>query len=782
MALGITPVALRITMDLKSLLFGTARKKSVTIISGAMCCALVLGFVVRGTWSDKATAHDGAVCTVTRGPLEIRINQSGELQAAESIRISPEIKREATIIELVDEGTRVKKDDIIARLDATTLEQQQASQEIEVENAAADLKKAVEDRKIQELTNEVSISKARLDVATARMDIDKYGTVVLGADGFLDKKLYNIEDESDDSLLALDDEATTAAPAVDSSGNLPPWPSVDSSAVISLESTVPGATVESTSPAASASEARAAGAPAPPVDSTGARVESTSPALAPLSADSTGAVSLDSSAPVGVDSTAAAGVDSTDEALIASIGQARINSSGELVFESTAEAASAGTVEKGEAYQAFRDAEVAIRRARTDLRRAKTDFQGMDELLKRGFITKNDFIKAELAVVEADRKLESTKLAYEILRVYTYPKTRAQKEADLKKAEDGFKQAVLQAKSQMAQQDAQITQAQAVYTMKKKNLDDMNDQLAKMTIKAPADGFVLYGDERRPWEKDEIKIGSKAYEGRTLITFPSITNMIAATKVQEKDVYKVKVGQGANVTVPALPGVTLTGKVSKISTVAASGNRWMTSSEAKSFDVEVTLDQSDARMKPGMSCKVSILVDTVADCLYVPVNCVFKQDGKDVCCAVSGGKVVQKAVVTGASCDTYIVVAEGLSEGSKVLMYNASSSELDTSNAPTGGKGGIESTGPAGAPAPSRPSVESTGPSAAGGPPSEARPAGEAVGAGGPRQPSDGAAASAPGEGAPQGDRGKGRKGGRGGGGGGEGGGGGGGRRGGRGQ
>jgi len=754
-------------MDWKDIFFGTTKKKSVTIVGGAMCCALALGFAVRGSWRDNTALHDGATCAVTRGPLEIRINQSGELQAAESIRISPEIKREATIIELVDEGTRVKKGDVIAKLDASSLQTQLDSQEIEVENASADLKKATEDRKIQELTNEVNISKARLDVATARMDLDKYGTVILSTDGFLDRKIYGIEDEID---VATAPTPGATAPGIESSGELPPWPTVNSTGAISAQPAQAPAVLESTAPAAELSEGPSIGSTAANAGSTQALLESTAPAAV----ESTGAVAIDSSAAVSVESTGAVSVNSTAENIAEYAGLVRINSSGELVLESTCETGDINVVEKGEAYQAFRDAEVAIRSARTDLERAQTDFEGMDQLLARGFITKNDYIKADLAKVEAERKLESKKLAYEILKTYTYPKERAQKEADLKKAMDALKQAVLQAQSQMAQQEAQITQAQAVYTMRKKSLDDMNDQLSKMTISAPADGFVLYGDERRPWEKDEIKVGGKAYEGRTLITFPSITNMIAATKVQEKDVYKVKAGQSANVTVPALPGVTLTGKVSKISNVAASGNRWMTSSEAKSFDVEVTLDQSDARMKPGMSCKVSILIDTVADCLYLPVNCVFKQDGKDMVCTVSGSKVVRKDVVTGAGSDTYVVIADGLPEGTKVLMYNATSSELDTSSAPS-----AESTAPVAnghAPMGDRPPLESSAPGMAGAPPSGG-PGGPQA-AEGERAPGQtagsGAVGTAQADNAQPGEGGKGRRGGarRGGGGGGGGGGG----------
>ena len=200
-----------------------------------------------------------------------------------------------------------------------------------------------------------------------------------------------------------------------------------------------------------------------------------------------------------------------------------------MALESTDGAA--GRIERGEAYQAFRDAEMAIERASTDLTKAKMDFNKMDELLAKGFVTRNDYLEDELKVTEAERKLESTRLAHFILRTYEHPKSLAKFRAELRKAGDELKQTELSAAAQLAQKDAAITQAQAVYEMRTKSLTDTRDRIAKMTIVAPDDGLVLYGDERRPWDKENIKVGGRATEGSPLITFPSVGRMIAATKV-----------------------------------------------------------------------------------------------------------------------------------------------------------------------------------------------------------------------------------------------------------
>ncbi len=522
-------------------------RKAYLIVAAAAVAALVLGLVVKSALSGKTATEGTAKYTVKRGPLDIKITETGEIQAADNIKITPEIQGQATIVELVEEGARVKKGDVLVQLDKSQLEQDAANMEITVENSQADLTRAEEQRKIQELTNSTDIAKAQLAVQAAEMEVAKYGTVLLNAGGFL----------ATDSYLE------------------------------------PGAP------------------------------------------------------------------------------------------------------EMGEAYQQFRDAELAIMRAETDLERAESNFEGMDELLAKGFVTKNDFISEELSVLEAERKVESMQLAHFILRTYTYPKTLAQKASDLQQANNRLTQVELSATSEMTQRDVAITEAKTVYDMKLKQLQDLKDRIEKMTILAPEDGLVLYGDPTNMWGNTVIEIGSTVNRGQTILTLPKVTSMVAATKVLERDVNKVKAGQTAIVRMPALPDLNLVGTVAKVSSVTSSGQRWWMASEVKTFDVEVTLDTADPRMRPGMSCDVDIEVETLPDVLYVPVNAIFKGGSGYVCYVLSGGSPAAKRVTVGESNDLYVEVTSGLEDGDDVLLYSvtgASGQLAEAAQAATGGRPSAPST------------------------------------------------------------------------------------------
>jgi len=718
-------------------------RKVLYIVGASVLAALVLGLVVRSLLGRDKTASQRATYVVKRGDLPITVRQTGELQASESIRVIPEIKGQATIIQLVDEGTYIKKGDVMAKLDAAEMEKRETEQDIQVQNALANVTRAQEEKKMQVLTNDTSIAQAKLSVQNARMDLAKYGIVALRDDGFLDLDVYGQSESvelaaasggdpasatslgSTASALASAKNSGASSVASTDSGASPVRVSslkTSAAAPASVKAAAPNASVaaavSSTASAAAAPNARASAfaaskdpapvaasstdskvaAPKTPraasVSSTDSRVAVAKPSgpSAVASTDSAASAAR-ASVPAAVGSSGAvvaAGLGSENATLAADVGStsadlvAALSSTESLLALPPAailpeEVSSNALVldkqalyERCEAYQGFRDAELAIRRSMTDLERAQLDFKDMDKLLEKGFVTQNDFLNKKLALDEGQRKLESDRLKHALLLNYTYPKTLAQKQADLRQALNGAKQADISARSQMAQRDAAIRQAEAVYKMQKKDLDELRDRLKKMTVLAPEDGLVLYGDDRGWYDKSEVKVGGKAYEGRALFTLPKVSKMLAATKVMERDVYKVKVGLPAVVELPALPGTSLSGKVSKISSVSSSSRRSWMPSDVKTFDVEVALDQSDARMKPGMSCDVEVIVGTLTGVLYVPANAVFHEDSEDACYVVSGAKVTPTKVVVGERNDLYTEVKEGLKEGQQVLLYSIS--------------------------------------------------------------------------------------------------------------
>jgi len=78
------------------------------------------------------------------------------------------------ILKIVDEGTRVTKDQVLVELDSSRLRNESTQQQIVVEQAQASLRQAEKNVEIQKTQNESDISAAELKLSLAELDLEKY--------------------------------------------------------------------------------------------------------------------------------------------------------------------------------------------------------------------------------------------------------------------------------------------------------------------------------------------------------------------------------------------------------------------------------------------------------------------------------------------------------------------------------------------------------------------------------------------------------------------------------
>jgi HlyD family secretion protein len=89
----------------------------------------------------------------------------------------------------------------------------------------------------------------------------------------------------------------------------------------------------------------------------------------------------------------------------------------------------------------------------------------------------------------------------------------------------------------------------------------------------------------------------------------------------------------------------------------------------------ITLAGTNEWLKPGMSAKVEVLVNHLADIVYVPVQAVSMSDGKQVCFVRNGASYNKRAVETGEFNDEFIEIKSGVKPGDLVLLRPISSPE-----------------------------------------------------------------------------------------------------------
>ena len=181
-------------------------------------------------------------------------------------------------------------------------------------------------------------------------------------------------------------------------------------------------------------------------------------------------------------------------------------------------------------------------------------------------------------------------------------------------------------------------------------VDLANATLADNTLKAPFSGTV---------SALNAVLGENVAPLKPIMRLINIDGLTVNITVPENEIAKVKVGDDAEVIIPALGDRHYTGKVSEKSMTA--------SLLTHSYPVKVLVDQPDADLTPGMIGKV-VLQSDVSNGIIVPANAVLiNQEGKFVW-VVEDGRATRRNVVLAGYSGTGVIVSEGLQVGDKVIV------------------------------------------------------------------------------------------------------------------
>ena len=327
----------------------------------------------------------------------------------------------------------------------------------------------------------------------------------------------------------------------------------------------------------------------------------------------------------------------------------------------------------GDAPKERRRLEVAIKTAETNYTRSKKRYEDSQLLQEQDYINKSQLEEDAISFEQRTVELESARRDLELFEEYTYPMALTDKDVAVRDADRGLETASKRARSTMRQREVAVSKFETRLKKLNDQVEELSEQIEKMVLVAPSPGIVIYGDPRRPWNRDRIRVGGEIWGQTTVITIPDLRVMQVKLRIHEADISKLDEEQTAKVTMDTYPGLVLDGNVTKIASIASGDNPWEDDPEVKKFDVEITLavPEGDVELKPGISAKAEVFIDRREDVLYVPIQCVFLEEGKHWVYRIDElGAPVAAAVTPGMSNDTYIEILEGLDEGDEVLLYN----------------------------------------------------------------------------------------------------------------
>ena len=307
--------------------------------------------------------------------------------------------------------------------------------------------------------------------------------------------------------------------------------------------------------------------------------------------------------------------------------------------------------------------------------------EGTKRLFEKGFVTKIDRERDEIAYENSRLKVQTADTARDLFLKYEFNESSEEALSKYAEAMRELERARKAAVSKLAQADAKLKSAQGQHNVQLRQLKDLKEQLEKCVMRAKKTGLIVYGgggEEMYYYGNQEpIREGATVRERQAIITIPDMTKMSVKVKIHESYIKKIKKGQRVRITVDAFPDTILGGEVSKVAVLPDSQNRWM-NPDLKVYLTTITINGTYDWLKPGMSAKTEILVDHLDDVVYAPIQSVVPSEGKQICYVVHGLKREQREVEIGQFNNDFIEIKKGLKEGEKVLLTPPESSEPET--------------------------------------------------------------------------------------------------------
>lgn len=253
--------------------------------------------------------------------------------------------------------------------------------------------------------------------------------------------------------------------------------------------------------------------------------------------------------------------------------------------------------------------------------------------------------------------------------------------------------AALVSQEQVEQAQQQYDVAVASYNAAAANVDqargslsEARDQLSKTRIVSPINGRVV----RLPVEVGEVAVpGTFSRETGRLMTIADLGTILAKVKVDETDVVRVHLGDSVQVTIDAFTDSTFTGKVTKISNSASTTTQSSggSSDRAVDFDVEVTLDNPPAGVRPDLSATARIVTDMRTKSLAIPIIALTvrqheelpneikgqaakaggKEKDREGVFVIRGGVATFRPVKVGIAGDEFFEVIDGVKAGDSIV-------------------------------------------------------------------------------------------------------------------
>ena len=191
--------------------------------------------------------------------------------------------------------------------------------------------------------------------------------------------------------------------------------------------------------------------------------------------------------------------------------------------------------------------------------------------------------------------------------------------------------------AEAAEVAAKVT-ATSDFSARDRRIDKIKGDLARAEVAvtslvavAPVDGTVNilpnFRSQTMMGMPAEYRPGDRTYAGAPILELPDLSSVYLIARLDEADRGRLRQGQTASIRADAVADREYQAAITAISLLARvdfSGG-WP---PTKQFDMQITLSNPDARLRPGMSALARIGVGEIPDVLIVPAKAIFMDGGR----------------------------------------------------------------------------------------------------------------------------------------------------------
>ena len=289
----------------------------------------------------------------------------------------------------------------------------------------------------------------------------------------------------------------------------------------------------------------------------------------------------------------------------------------------------------------------------------------MGKLIKLN-VREGDQVKRGKIIAELERTREEAAVEVARSSLYSAEASFELKKSTFKRKEKLYEKSLI-SKEEFEVSKTEFRMAELTVEERQASLKNALENLNKTIIRSPINGVVTRLNVE---EGETVVTGTMNNPGTVLMVLSDLSQMEVECEVDESDIVDLEIDQFAEINVDAFGDSIFEGHVVEISNAGRTSGMG-TQEEVTNFEVKVTFDETDSRLRPGMSSTVDIISAIRDSALKIPIQCIVER-GKDEkkktgVFIIENDKANFREIETGISSEIDIEIIEGLEEGEMVV-------------------------------------------------------------------------------------------------------------------